>query len=201
MRHKNWTVLALCTAVSEEHFKKLHELYLQCQTKKHRATDQPAVIDALWEVPGYFFWINKTSEGFEGCWNNVTIQHRVPWFKILHNQRQNLFPHLIYCNIVAWLLKARSVVVLVPHNNPYLVQNDSTNQLIGALDLHHDGLNVRWGLAQEKKRKRYTVKRKCSVMINNTKIRTKQKRKLAQSPASLCCTFCADSDSQDLLLD
>lgn len=51
-------------------------------------------------------------------------------------------PYLVHSNIVTWLLKLRGVVVPVPHHNPHLVQNDGTNQLIGALDLHHNGGDV-----------------------------------------------------------
>ncbi len=60
--------------------------------------------------------------------------------------------HLIYCNIVAWLLEARRVVVPVSHNNPDLVKNNSTDQLIGALDLHHNGGDVVWGLKGRRER-------------------------------------------------
>lgn len=68
----------------------------------------------------------------------------------MQNLQQQLLRYLIYCNIVAWLLKARGVVIPVPYNNPYLVQNDSTNQLIGALDLHHNGGDVVGGLREKK---------------------------------------------------
>lgn len=63
-----------------------------------------------------------------------------------------MLSYLVYCNIVAWLLKARGVVVPVPHNDPHLVQNDSANQLVGALDLHHNGGDVVWGLKGRKGR-------------------------------------------------
>lgn len=72
-----------------------------------------------------------------------------PSLLIMQSQQQ-LLCYLINCNIVSWLLKARSVVIFVPHNNPNLVQNDSTNQLIGALDLHHNGGDVVRGLWGEK---------------------------------------------------
>lgn len=62
-----------------------------------------------------------------------------------------MLPYLIYCNIVAWLLKARGIVISVPHNDPYLVENDSTNQQIGALDLHHNGADIVGGLRNREK--------------------------------------------------
>lgn len=60
---------------------------------------------------------------------------------LIHKEKQQrqLLPHLVDGNIVAWLLKARRVVIHVPHDNPYLVENDRTNQLVGALDLNHYG--------------------------------------------------------------
>lgn len=50
--------------------------------------------------------------------------------------------YLINCNIVTRLLKARGVVVPVPHHNPHLMENNRTDQLVGALDLHHNGHDV-----------------------------------------------------------
>lgn len=58
-------------------------------------------------------------------------------------------PYLVYCDIVARLLKARGVVIPVPHNNPNLVQNNSTNQLVGALNLNHDGGDIVGGLRKK----------------------------------------------------
>ena len=60
-------------------------------------------------------------------------------------------PYLIYCNIVAWLLKARGVVIPVPHNDPHLVKYDSADQLVGALHLNHDGGDVVGGLREREK--------------------------------------------------
>lgn len=56
--------------------------------------------------------------------------------------------YLINCNIVTRLLKARGVVVPVPHDYSHLVENNSTNQLVGALDLHHNGRDVVRGLKE-----------------------------------------------------
>lgn len=56
--------------------------------------------------------------------------------------------YLINCNIVTRLLKARGVVVPVPHDYPHLVENNSADQLVGALDLHHDGHDVVRGLKE-----------------------------------------------------
>lgn len=59
--------------------------------------------------------------------------------------------YLIDCNIVTRLLKSGGVVVLVPHDNPHLVENNSTDQLVGALDLHHNGHDVVRGLEKRNK--------------------------------------------------
>lgn len=58
--------------------------------------------------------------------------------------------YLVNCDIVTRLLKARGVVVSVPNDNPHLVENNSTDQLIGALDLHHNGRDVVRGLKEKK---------------------------------------------------
>lgn len=52
------------------------------------------------------------------------------------------YSYLINCDIVTWLLKARGVVIPVPHNDPHLMENNSTDELVGALDLHHNGHDV-----------------------------------------------------------
>lgn len=67
---------------------------------------------------------------------------------------KELLPYLVYCDIVAWLLKARGVVIPVPHNNPYLMQDDSTNQLICALHLNHDGADGVGGLKTNNKKEK-----------------------------------------------
>lgn len=69
--------------------------------------------------------------------------------------------HLIDSNIVTRLLKAGGVVVPVPHDDPHLVENNSTNQLVGALDLHHDGHDVVWGLEE---RKKSTIYKRCAFI-------------------------------------
>lgn len=65
-------------------------------------------------------------------------------YQIIESESED--PYLVHSNVVAWLLKARPVVIPVPHNNPHLVQNDGANQLIGALNLNHDGGDVVWWL-------------------------------------------------------
>lgn len=45
-------------------------------------------------------------------------------------------------NIVSRLLESRRVVIAVSNNNADLVQDHRADQLIGTLDLNHDGLNV-----------------------------------------------------------
>lgn len=64
--------------------------------------------------------------------------------------------YLVDGDVVARLLKAGRVVVLVPHHDADLVQDDRPHQLVGALDLHHDGHDVVWRLGgrEEKKKKR-----------------------------------------------
>lgn len=51
-------------------------------------------------------------------------------------------PHLINWYIVTRLLETRRVVISVPHHYPYFVQNNRSHQLIGALNLNHDGGDV-----------------------------------------------------------
>lgn len=58
--------------------------------------------------------------------------------------------YLINSHIVPWLLEARSIVITIPHNDPHLMKNHCTNQLIGALDLHHNGMNVGRRLKERK---------------------------------------------------
>lgn len=69
--------------------------------------------------------------------------------------------YLIDGNIVTRLLKAGGVVVPVPHDNPHLVENNSTNQLVGALDLHHYGHDVVWGLEE---RNKSTIYKRCGLI-------------------------------------
>lgn len=80
----------------------------------------------------------------------IRIQHTVS--RCAHSTRKTRdASYLIDGNIVTRLLKAGGVVVPVPHDNPHLVENNSTNQLVGALDLHHYGHDVVWGLEERKK--------------------------------------------------
>lgn len=58
--------------------------------------------------------------------------------------------HLADSDVVSWLLKARCVVVAVSNNDANLMQNHGADQLVGALDLNHDGLNVRRRLRERK---------------------------------------------------
>lgn len=60
--------------------------------------------------------------------------------------------YLVDGDVVARLLKAGRVVVLVPHHDADLVQDDRPHQLVGALDLHHDGHDVVWRLGGKKKK-------------------------------------------------
>lgn len=54
--------------------------------------------------------------------------------------------HLVYGDIVARLLELGRVVIAIPHNDAHLVSNDAPDQLVGALDLDHDGMDVGGGL-------------------------------------------------------
>lgn len=75
------------------------------------------------------------------------ISHCSDWLQHLR--------YLVNGDVVARLLKTGRVVVLVPHNDPHLMQDDRPDQLIGALDLHYDGSDVVWGLrGREKKKKK-----------------------------------------------
>lgn len=69
--------------------------------------------------------------------------------------------YLIDGNIVTRLLKAGGVVVPVPHDNPHLVENNGTHQLVGALDLHHNGHDVVWGLEE---RNKSTIYERCGFI-------------------------------------
>lgn len=70
-----------------------------------------------------------------------------------NNCCSNSLSHLVDSYIVALLLKARRVVVFVPDYNADLVENYCSNQLIGALDLHHDSRDMRGGLKARKKQR------------------------------------------------
>lgn len=54
--------------------------------------------------------------------------------------------HLVYGDIVARLLELGRVVIAIPHNDAHLVSNDAPDQLVGALNLDHDGMDVGGGL-------------------------------------------------------
>lgn len=57
---------------------------------------------------------------------------------------ENMFAcYLADSHVVSWLLKARCVVIAVPNNDSNLVQNHSADQLVGALNLNYDRLNIR----------------------------------------------------------
>ena len=56
--------------------------------------------------------------------------------------------HLAHGHVVSRLLEARGVVVSVSHHDPDLVKDHRADQLVGALDLNHDGVNVRGGLGK-----------------------------------------------------
>lgn len=78
----------------------------------------------------------------------IRIQHTVS--RCTHSTGKTIdASYLIDGNIVTRLLKAGGVVVPVPHDNPHLVENNSTNQLVGALDLHYYGHDVLWGLEKK----------------------------------------------------
>lgn len=54
--------------------------------------------------------------------------------------------YLIDGHIVSWLLEDRYIVIAVSDNNADLVQNHCAHQLVGTLNLNHNGLNVGGGL-------------------------------------------------------
>ena len=63
--------------------------------------------------------------------------------------------YLIDGDIVSGLLEAGSVVVAVSYYNAHLMQDHSAYQLVGALHLNHNGLNVGGGLSEiERQRER-----------------------------------------------
>lgn len=84
--------------------------------------------------------------------STITIQCTVSRCRRATRKTTTDATYLIDCNIVTRLLKAGGVVVLVPHDNPHLVENNSTDQLVGALDLHHNGHDVVRGLEKRKKK-------------------------------------------------
>lgn len=81
---------------------------------------------------------------------NYFIKHRESECTCRTRETTTDSSYLINCNIVTRLLKARGVVIPVPHDNPHLVENNSTNQLVGALDLHHNRRDVIRGLKERK---------------------------------------------------
>lgn len=50
--------------------------------------------------------------------------------------------YLINSHIIPWLLEARNVVITIPHNDAHLVKDHCSDQLVDALHLYHNGLNV-----------------------------------------------------------
>lgn len=48
--------------------------------------------------------------------------------------------YLINSHVVPRLLETRNVVITIPHNDPHFVKNHCANQLVGALDLHYNGM-------------------------------------------------------------
>lgn len=71
----------------------------------------------------------------------------------------NMFDcYLADSDVVSWLLKVRCVVVAVPNNDANLMQNHGADQLVGALNLNHNGLNIRRRL-REKENKTKTQTR------------------------------------------
>lgn len=67
--------------------------------------------------------------------------------------RANMFVcYLADGDVVSWLLKVRRVVVAVPNNDANLMQNHGADKLVGALNLNHNGLNIRRRL-RERERK------------------------------------------------
>lgn len=58
--------------------------------------------------------------------------------------------YLTDSDVVSGLLKTRCIVVAVPNNNANLMQNHGANQLVGALNLNHNRLNVRRWLRERK---------------------------------------------------
>lgn len=58
---------------------------------------------------------------------------------------REMYARVVYLtdgNVVSRLLEARCVVVSISNNNANLVQNHRPDQLVGALNLNHDGLDV-----------------------------------------------------------
>lgn len=59
--------------------------------------------------------------------------------------------YLADCDVVSRLLESRCVVIAVSNDDADFVQNHGAHQLIGALHLNHDGLNIRGGLERERR--------------------------------------------------
>lgn len=60
--------------------------------------------------------------------------------------------YLADSDVVSWLLKVRCVVVAVPNNDANLMQNHGADQLVSALNLNHNGLNIRRRLRDRKRK-------------------------------------------------
>lgn len=57
--------------------------------------------------------------------------------------------------VVSWLLKTRCIVIAVSNDDANLVQNHCANQLVCALNLDHNRLNIQGRLKDRKTRQKH----------------------------------------------